>query len=204
MGDVGNDIKEALEEIGTLAVLTSDDSVSSYIKLSINNQATKPFIREHFLQAMIPYDTEFVPGNVIYVEENDAHYILMNLTEEFFENETIRYNGVIYKCNVQSGEVLRYSGEVWDDNYQKKPVFTQVYTGLYALVAEALYQNRLDEGQDFGLVDLKKQEFYIPKNYDIRVKDRVLVASGEYYAVNAIISHRYPGVNVLVLEEDTR
>jgi hypothetical protein len=203
--DIAEDIKLAYIEVGTsYDVLRNNALVGSgeYLIYDLNAQATKPFIRENFLEASLPYDTSGEAGDVLCFRDG-SHYMLMNKTAFELENQPLEYSSVLYKANV-SGELLRPSGEDWNtQTYHKQQVFNVVRTNCYALLTESLFRYELSE-QDFGQLTISKDELYIPKCYGIQVHDRYCPVSGEYYKVSTVKTRGFPGVEVVSLEEDTR
>ncbi|MGW8177643.1 MAG: hypothetical protein ACWGQW_02440, partial [bacterium] len=61
MSEIGQDIKEVFEEVGTAFVFTTtqnrENNSGEYLVYEINRQVTKPFIREYFLEAETAFDT---------------------------------------------------------------------------------------------------------------------------------------------------
>jgi hypothetical protein len=203
--DVAEDIKQAYIEVGTsYEVLRKGVQVGSgeYLLYDLNAQVTKPFIREHFLEASLPFDTSGEAGDVLRFHNGDC-YLLMNKSPFELENKVLEYSTVLYKANT-SGELRRPSGEAWDtQTYHKTPIFGVIETNVYSLLTESLFRYELSE-QDFGQLAIAKDELYIPKVYGIRLNDRYEPKSGEYYRVTTIKTRGFPGVDVVGVEEDTR
>lgn len=203
--DIAEDIKLAYIEVGTsYDVIRNGVQIGSgeFLVYELNAQVTKPFIREYFLEASIPYDSSGESGDILAFSRGDK-YILMNKTPFELENQVLEYSSVLYKANV-SGEILRPSGEIWSDQtYHKIPVFSGEVSNCYALLTESLFRYELTE-QDFGQLTITKDEMYIPRYYGIQLNDRYSPASGEYYKVSTIKTKGFLGVDVVELEEDTR
>jgi hypothetical protein len=202
--DVGEDIKAAYIEVGVSYEVLRDSIISSgeYLIYESNAQVTKPFIREYFLEASLPYDTSGEVGDVLRFR-NGTCFLLMNKTPSEVEDVTIEYGAVLYKANV-SGELRRPSGEVWNtQTYHKEPVFEVVKTDCYALLTESLFRYELSE-EDFGNLLVTKDEMYIPKRYGAQINDRYSPRSGEYYKISTVKTRGFPGVDIVILEEDTR
>ena len=203
MSDVGDDIKDTLEDIGTVVSIMGG-SESEYLDFEPNAQVTKPFIREFFLDAMVSYDTAMVTGDVIEFDVTGDRFIVMNKTPMLLENERIYNDTVLYKCNV-SGEILRPSGETRDSQTMlKSAVFVSIKSDAYSLLTEPLFSGYLDTESELANMGIERQELYIPSDYGIQVLDRFEPTSGEYYLVESIRTRRFPGVDVVVLGEDTR
>lgn len=205
---IAADLKEVFEEVGiSYKILRDSGDVSGeFLDFEPNEQITKPFIREYFLEVSLASDTEAIGGDVVEFlpsGETGDKYLLMNKTADIFENEIIKYDGVLYKVNV-SGEILRSSGEVWDDNYRKGYGFKVVKTTAYGLQVEPLFGGELEDNTDLALIGLEKHELYVPSSYGIQELDQYISNSGEYYRVESIKARRYKGVDVIILGEDTR
>ena len=68
MSEVGLDIKDVLEEIGTSFTIlrpNSGELGTEYLDYEMNRQVTKPFIREYFLEIVLPQDTNVIGGDII-------------------------------------------------------------------------------------------------------------------------------------------
>uniref|UniRef100_A0A6M3ISU3 Uncharacterized protein n=1 Tax=viral metagenome TaxID=1070528 RepID=A0A6M3ISU3_9ZZZZ len=203
---IGEDIKGALQDIGTTITIYRDSGNLSgeYIDYEPNAQVTKPFIREFFLESMVSYDTNLISGDAFRLDKTGEDFLLMNKTPVVIENAVSNYDCVLYKCNV-SGEILRPSGEVRStQTYHKVTSFISVETECFALMTEPLFSGDLDTDEQLGLIGMQKNELYIPKTNGIQVLDRFQPVSGEYYMVDSIKIRRFPGIDVAILSEDTR
>jgi hypothetical protein len=201
---IGPDIKEALVEVGQAIVVTDSSSVEhtgEYIYYKPNTQATKPFIREFFLEAWFSYDTVALSGDLIKFSVTNLRYMLMNLTPFMFENTIIRMDGVLYKCNVEA--VLLRPREV-RENYLTRTVWDVISASMWCLLTTPLYGNQLDTGESLGQLGLEVHELYARDIFDIRVNDRVKVSASQYYRVESIKYRRFDGVTTYELGEDNR
>ncbi len=207
MSDIGIDLKDTYEEIGTHVVFA--DSVSGeWIDSEPNSQVTKPFIREFFLEATFPYDTEVDSGTIVTMDalSEDNVFIVMNKTAEMLENEIIQNNVVLYKCNV-TGKLYRQtqSGEdEYDSNYRQNVMFNEIAASVPALQTEPLFGNQLDGESELGLLGLERHELFVPSSFGIKPLDRFETVSGEYYMVETVEHRRYKNVCVCKLGEDHR
>jgi len=199
---VANDIKAAYIEVGTEYNVLGKVS-GEYCMYELNAQVTKPFIREHFLDASFPADTQAEPGDVIEFVSDGRKFMVMNKTPDHLENAPIEHSVVLYMTNV-SGEIWYSSGEAWGDDYHKVHVWHKRAVGCHALITEALFGHGLDSDEELGYLGIAKNELYIPASYGIQEMDRFFINSGEYYMVTSVRKRRFPGVNVCDLEEDTR
>ena len=94
MSEIGEDIKEALEESGTAFTILRDGGNLSgeYCYWTPNKQVTKPFIREYFKEADLYWDTAALTGEVIRFDATGEIHLVMNMTPRIFENEIIQNN----------------------------------------------------------------------------------------------------------------
>jgi len=204
---IGIDIKEVLTEVGAAYTIIRDAGNISgeYCDYELTSQATKPITIEAFRQAMVPYDTKTVAGDVIEFNKTSERYLIMNKLPGLFENKIIQYESIFYKCNVASGELLRPSGEAWDSNtYHKETQWETIKDNCDAMQVAALYGNSLEEQEEMAMLELRKDELYLPHSMGIQSMDRFQPASGEYYQVSTVETRRFPGVDVAILQEDHR
>jgi len=199
-------IKNALEKAGFgVTYLRSSGNVSGeYMDAEPNAQITKPFIREFFQEVMLSYDTVANVGEVIRNDVTNDCFLLMNKTASILKNDVIFFDGVLYKCNV-SGELFRPSGEAgWDSSYRKTTSWETIESDCYALQTEPLHGIELGVDEELANIGIENHELYIPSSIGIQQLDRYQPMSGEYYKVNSVKKRRFPGVDVALLEEDTR
>jgi hypothetical protein len=204
---IGIDIEQVLEEIGTAySVLraNSGEFDAEYLDYEMNRQVTKPFIREHFLEVIFPYNTIVVGGDVVQFNVDNRKFLVMNITPENFENTCIGKEGVLYKCNV-SGEVLRPSGEVWDtQTYHKTPAWETIKTNAFGVITEKLFGTDLAQDEPIGQIGIYANELYIPHSFGVQELDRYVAQSGEYWKIQSIETRKFDGVDICQLVEDTR
>jgi hypothetical protein len=205
MSDTGIDIVEAYEDVGTSFQILRDGAILSgeYTNSTLNRQVTKPFIREFFREASLPYNTAVVAGDVVKFAPTHEVFLVTSRTPKIFENEVISYESVLYKCNV-SGELKRFSGETRDADYHLQPVFQTVKSDCYALVTEGLFGYGISEDSELTRIGLAPNQCYMPSKFDPRLEDRYEPVSGEYYIVQAVKKRQFEAVTVLELNEDTR
>lgn len=206
MSDIGQDIKEVFEEVGTAFVFTSvygnENNSGEYLVYEINRQVTKPFIREYFLEAETAYDTDIIVGDIV-IFDDGREFIVMNKTPEQFENDVILYQTVLYKTNTNA-RILRLSGEDWDSQYHRKTDWVTQCDSIGVLITESLYGHDLETDEELAQIGLTNHEMYIPSWVGIDILDRIEYSSGEFYKCETIKTRRYSGVDVVELSEDTR
>jgi len=206
---VGEDIKEAIEEVGSAYIIFRDSgNISGEIGiLEYSAQVTKPITIESFRRGTMGYDTQMITGDVIEFGIIDQRFIVTNIMSDMFENAIVQSDSVLYKCNISSGEILRPSGERWDDplnQYHRETQWETIKNDCHAMQVAALYGNDLGTDQELALLGLQKDEVLVPHSYGTQVLDRWQPVSGEYYMVATIETRRYPNVDVLMVEEDRR
>ena len=203
---VGEDIKEAIEEVGSAyTILRDSGNITDEIGLlEYSAQVTKPLTIESFRRGTMGFDTQIVTGDVIEFGIIDQRFIVTNTMPDMFENAIVQYDTVLYKCNVKNGEIFRPSGETWSSAYHKESQWETVKAGCNAMQVSALYGNDLATDEELALIGLQKDEVLIPHSYGAQVLDRWQPYSGEYYMVATIETRRYPNVDVLIVANDQR
>lgn len=203
---IGPDIEEVLNEVGTSYSILRDSGnltgEKTYYKT--NTQVTKPFIREFFLEAWLPYDTQAVAGDYIQFITTGAVYLVMNKTPHMFEDAIIKYDSVLYKCNVVIDVLRPVESDDWDSNYRKLTTWRYIAERKYALITTPLYGHDLSTDEELGYLGLETHEMYAPISLNILTLDRIRLTSLEYFIVETIKPRRYEGINVFELGEDTR
>ena len=204
---IGIDIKDVLEEVGSsYSIIRDAGNISGeYGDIMFSSQVTKPITIESFRRMTMAYDTQVVTGDVIELDVTNTRYMVTNKLHEQFENSIVTVEGILYKCNISSGELLRPSGETWSSNtYHKETQWQVIKNNCDAMQVAALYGNDLETDQELALLGLRKDELYIPDSVGIQAMDRFQPASGEYYLVASVETRRFPGIDVAILEEDNR
>jgi hypothetical protein len=207
MTTIAEDIKDILaDDVGSAYTVIRDAGNISgeYARTTITSQATKPITLEHFRRCTLPYDSSAAAGDVIEFDVTDERFLVTNKLPKMLENTVTHYESILYKCNIRNGILMRPSGETRDDQYHKEPQWQTIKSDCDAMQVAALYGNDLLEDQDLALLNLQKDELYIPHSVGIQALDRFQSASGEYYMVTTIEKRRFPGVDIAILEEDHR
>lgn len=203
---IGPDIEEVLDEVGTSFTILRDSGnltgEKTYYKS--NSQVTKPFIREFFLEAWFPYNTEAVGGDYVQFTTTGDIFIVMNITPQMFEDAVIKYDVVLYKCNAVIDVLRPYESDDWDADYRKLTSWQYIQQNRYALITTPLYGHDLATDEELGYLGLEVHELYLPTSMGVQTLDRIRLTSTEYYRVETIKPRRYEGVNVFEIGEDTR
>lgn len=205
---IGPDLKEVLEEVGvSFQIITYDGTVvaSEYLDYEINRQVTKPFIREYFLEAFVSHDTVLSAGNYVLLKDG-RRFIVMNKTPELFEDETIKFDIVLYKTNVVCN-IMRLGPASRNDAYELTNTWSDVYTGIHVLLTERFYGTNITSGgalNELMEFEISNDQVYVPGDIAIKSQDRLYISSSEYYKVEFVEDRKFDNVNVVTLSEDQR
>jgi len=206
---LGVDIGEVYDELGAIVSIVNRVPVvtGQRVLYDVNAQATKPFIREYHLDGSLPYETLITPQDVIHIIETDKYYMIMNKTPELFENSVVEWNVVLYLCNLPITAHILRPVEIRDPETYKIVNGWQILNEapIYGLASDRFFGADIDqETPKVGQFQMWKIDLYLPKFYAIKPLDRIFMSETEYYKVEVIESHHYPGVNMALLVEDTR
>ena len=205
---IGGDIREVLEEVGTL-VQIEGTSTTEYIDYDFNVQVGNPFLREHMRNASFPHDTAISPGDILFVPNNGERLLVVNHIPEMFENSIVTINSTLYICNI-FGKIFREEAEDTEgmsmhQRANRKMVWNEIGE-TYAVFTSSLRGNtsQIMDRQDFADLLVKQNILYFPNNVDIRTKDRFWVDASEYYTVGNVEKRRFNQCSVADLTEDMR
>jgi hypothetical protein len=207
---LGEDIREVYPEIGAAVNIISRDPVvtGEWVIYEVNAQVTKPFIREHHLDATFPYDTLVTTDDVVEIIETGYQYLVMNKTPEMFENNAVEWNIVLYKCNLPLTACILRPLEIRDSvSYEIiQGWHVVVDSPVYGLISDRIFGSEISQEEvgGAGQFPIYKIDLYLPKYYGVKSLDRVIISETEYYKVETIENHYYPGVCTVLLVEDTR
>jgi len=206
---LGSDIKEVYSELGTAVSIISRSPVirGERIIYKLNSQATKPFIREHHLDSTAPFDTLITTDDIIRFDETGDCYLVMNKTPDMFEDSVVEYSMVLYKCN------LPLSAHILRPIEYRDPVSYEMISGwevvvdspLYGLISDRVFGSMIDQEETgAGQFPIWRIDLFLPKRYDVKPLDRIVLSATEYYKIETMEKYNYPGVSVMLLTEDTR
>ena len=209
MSGLGPDIDEVYEELGALVSIVNRSPVvtGQRVLYDINAQATKPFIREHQLDASFPYDTLITTNDVIKIIVSDRHYMVMNKTPELFENEIVEWSSVLYLCNIPTRAHVVRPVEVRNSQSYNMISGWQVLidSPMYGLLSDRIFGTEIEQqSKEGGQFPIWKITLIAPKYYAVKPLDRLIITETEYYKIEAVESYYYPGMNQILLVEDTR
>ena len=201
---LANGIKSALTKYGAHITIIRDSGLISgeYTDFEPNSQVTKPFIREHFVEGTVPFDSDIEAGDVLR-DDLQQHFLVMNFTPEVVRNEHISNEAVYYKCNV-SGELSRVSGEVRDlTSYKITTVYDILETDCYGVLVDTSVGVDILQEDPIGQIETTSHFLFLPHSVGIRSLDRYTPHLGEHYKVESVEEFRFPAVDVCKLSEDT-
>jgi hypothetical protein len=206
---LGPDIAEVYEELGSLANIVSRDPVitGERIIYDINSQATKPFIREHHVDATLAYNTQIIAGDIIFIIKSGKYYMAMNKTPEMFEDEIVEWSVVFYLCNLPVTAHIVRPVEIRDTVTLKmiNSWYTVADDPIYGLLSDRIFGSALEqENPKAGQFPVWRMDLYIPKSYGIKPLDRLIISETEYYKIESVESYNYPNAQVALIVEDTR
>ncbi len=206
---IGPDIKEAIVEVGISYTIIRDagNIEDNWMTVKQNEQVTKPFIREYFLEAQLTYDTGTLAGDIIQFDTTGDRYIVMHFTPTLFENTVIRYESVLYKTNVKVS-ILR-PGERRNPNTLVMETYWDVIAeDADLLLTTPLFGQDLETELQLGQIGIETHEIWCPSRYDFQLLDRVRVTagvgSGDYWRAESLRKYRFPECDVVKVREDTR
>lgn len=205
---IGPDLKEVLDEVGTAYTIYKPSGIiveGEYLDADINRQVTKPFIREFFVEAFMPHDTQTVEGDLVEFNLDGRRSLVMNLTPELFENEIIAYGAVLYKCN-EKATIQRLDKAGWDSGYKRERAWVDLFTDIDILLTERFFGTGMGviEPQDlleYGIVD---NQMYISSYYDVQPLDRIWISETEFFQVDFVERRKFNAVYSCALIGDTR
>jgi hypothetical protein len=201
---IGPDIEEAINEAGTAFTIIRDSGnvTGEYLYYKPNAQVTKPFIREYFLEAWFTYQTSVAAGDIVEFNVTEDRYIVMNITALLYENEAYRYDGVLYKTNVQA-DILRPT-HIRNSQYRMRTMWSLYAEDVDCLLTTPLHGHDLETDEEVGLLGIENHELYVPDSIGLQVHDRLRLSPTEYFRVEVAKKRRYPAVTVFDVGEDTR
>jgi hypothetical protein len=206
---IGPDIKEAIVEVGTAYTIIRDSGnvEDNYLTFKPNEQVTKPFIREFFLEAQIAHDSPIVAGDIIEFDTTGDRFIVMHFTPTLFENTVIRYESVLYKTNVKVS-VLRPGERRNPQTYLMETYWTIIKQDVDVLLTTPLFGQDLETAEELGLLGIESHEIWCPSSYGIANLDRIRVTSGvgagNYWRTEAVRKYRFEACEVVKVGEDVR
>lgn len=207
MAGIGADISEVISEVGLSFTILRDSGniTGESCTYEMNTQATKPFIREHQLEANFIYTTQAVVGDVIQFTDG-RNYLIMNLIPEIFEEEVVNYSATLYLCNLTTTACLLRPAEVRDtETYNLVAGWETVEAApMYGILDDRAFGSMVDEFEEVGQIQLWKINLIVPKTYGIKPFDRLELSATQYYKVDTVESYWFPGCHRALLVEDTR
>lgn len=170
----------------------------------------RPFFVEHFLRVSLPYTTQAVPGDLLLFPDG-RKYLVAHYQQDVFQNEVISYGVVLYQCNV---EVSNYR-PTSSGTYDKTISFGTAINSNIDICWVSRDMNPFAETQQTPVqgVPAYSTMFYIPKQYDIQLHDRITisnyarghgVAGAANYMAEQWDDATYIGLSIYYCAEDER
>ena len=202
---IGPDIKEVLREIGTpfTIIRAAGNVTGEYLYYKTNRQVTKPFVREFFLEATFQHDSVVESSDVIAFISDTRVFLVAVMTPRNFEGQNFDQQCTILKCNV-SGELLRQSGNDWNEDYQREITWLPIQSNCYGVLTEELFGNIMDSESPAGQMESKGMLLFVPSSVGVQPLDRYVPTSGEAYKVEEVERRVYTGVDIAHCELDER
>jgi len=207
---VGADVKKALEDVGVSFITRRDTGnfsgeflIYDIPKASSGIGNPSAFAKETILEGALSYDTIVVEGDVLELS-NSKRVLVASKIPDMFQDSIVIYETQFLKANIVSGEILRSSGEVWEDQtYHKVQIWESIKAGINSVLVE-VSGNQLSDRDELGLLTVSRIEMYIASGENIKLLDRFQARSGEYYQVDVIKKSIYPAISVIEMSQDTR
>jgi len=204
---LSDDIREVLEEVGTPYTIIKPDGAEvtgEYFDTVSHTEHTTPVIRGFFTDFALTHPTQVEVGDVLHYL-TDHRLIVIAKAPEAFEGEVIDYLGSGYKVNSR-GNFLNYDEDAgWDADYNKVKAWTPVYEGVYGTLMDRQFRSDMKAIADESMeVELDRLHLWVSDYFDVEPGMRWWVSGDEYYKVEQIEPHRFPGMKLVFLTEDTR
>ena len=206
---IGPDIKEAIVEVGISYTIIRDSGniTDNWMTAKANEQVTKPFIREYFLEAQMTFDSPTLAGDIIQFDTTLDRYIVMHFTPTMFENTIIRYESVLYKTNVKV-TILRPGERRNPHTLVMETYWDIIQEDRDLLLTTPLFGQDLETSEELGLLGIETHEIWCPSSYGFQNLDRVRVTLGvgvgDYWKAEALRKYRFEACDVVKVKEDTR
>jgi len=206
---IGPDIKEAIVEVGLAYTIIRDSGnvAGNFLTAKPNEQVTKPFIREFFLEAQITYDSPMVAGDIVEFDTTGDRYIAMHFTPTLFENTIIRYESVLYKTNVKVS-ILRPGERRNPNSLVMETYWDIIKQDVDLLLTTPLFGQDLETAEELGLLGIETHDIWCPSSYGIQHLDRIRITSGvgvgAYWRAEAVRKYRFEACDVVKVGEDVR
>ena len=206
---IGPDIKEAIVEVGLAYTIIRDSGNvdGHFLTAKPNEQVTKPFIREFFLEAQITYDSPMVAGDIIEFDTTGNRYIVLHFTPTLFENVVIRYESVLYMTNVKV-TILRPGERRNPNSLVMETYWDIIKQDVDLLLTTSLFGQDLETDEELGMLGIETHDIWCPSSYGIQYLDRIRITSGvgagNYWRTETVRKYRFPSCDVVKVGEDVR
>lgn len=200
---IGPDIKEVLQELGTeVTVLRSPTNFKEKITYEVDSQSSNPFMREFALTASMAYDTAIVSGDLL--QFSGLTYMAASMTPDQFENETVEFATVLFKCNRNGFKIVYWNKSQDPVTYKITAGWSVRVASAYGLFYKDFSGNTIEPNTSAGKEPAFILKCLLPASYNVEAEDRIYLSSTEYYRVFDLVRYAYPGLNEVRLVEDNR
>lgn len=204
MAGIGDDIKEVLEELGTLATIYrfGGSTYQEKVDIEVYPSSSTEFIRQFFATATTSFDSNLLPGDVVQI--NGIYYLATNAVSSNFEDNIVDNTVALYKCNC-IGAVKRLT-QTRDANYIEQLTWPVIHNQVKALQYEDRFGNTMEMMNMMAFVK-EQLSLYISAAYNVQIDDRWYpnyLDTTEYYRIATIDKRRLSNVHICSLKEDSR
>lgn len=204
MAGIGADISEVISELGvTATILRTPTNLTEKLMYEVNEQATRPVVREHFINASFSYNTQVVSGDVI--QFGGFTFLVANMTPDSFEGEVVEFVSLIFKCNIANTAKILSPVETQNPTtYEITQGWTVKKDSPYGMVYQGDFVTLLNPEVSTGKEVTFRLQGCVPSSYQVKMLDRLWLSTTEFYRVQDVDDYTYPGLSVLTLVEDDR
>jgi len=209
MSEIGADIKEVLQELGTTTLIyrTNGSTFSELGDIEAYPEHSSEFTRQFFSLLTLAHDTNARNGDII--ESSGTFYVATNVIPSYFEDGVVDNSISLFKCNV-NGVLKRPSVTTDPTDYVQRTVFT-IKAPNPSSIRALEYENKFNAGPVFA----EETQFFLrerhilvlPGGIDAAVGDRwypVYTDTTKYFRIETVDVYRFPGCMICGLTEDTR
>ena len=206
MDSLAHDLADVFDEIGTVVeIYGTKPAIRERIDVEQNIQISNPFVREHFIEGTLRAMTRIKPGDIVTILKTKTPYIIVNYSEEMFEDAAVVVSATLYKCNT-TATIQRVKEEVRDPVTRQKTIVWDDICTIPAPITSALRGgvSGMNDFQPFLHYITKEKAMYFSEQNAPKVLDRIKITSGEIFRVTNVEYYRFNNVVICALEEDTR
>ena len=209
MDSIGNDVKEVLIELGTKfevysSGITSDPYVIGYLDYEGYPDQSTLFTRMFSLIATIAYDTTAEVGSIIRNVRQNTHHLVSNKVATLFEDEVIEHQLYLFLCNFVGSFSHFSDSPEYDEEYNRIEPWEPYLIDVRGCLVDATMITNVDISEQGFAVRDHKYICYVSDVFEVELADRLALATGQVFQINAISRYIIPGLKCLGLSEDKR